>query len=408
MATAPSHAIDALADFAANASAQGHKPREERLALHLADAVLARLAGAATSEGQALYRFYERSSPGQLGRVAADASVTRLTEIDDIHRATCVTVGALTAPVALGFCAQDCTRARLFDALFVGQELALRLSSALGGARLLTRGLWPSFLVAPMGAAATLGRLLGLPPAQMRQALALAIAQVPRVPGKFIGARPARWMLFGEAVRQGCVAALAAADGMEGDPSLLDAAWLQAVGGDLADVARLGPDNILSDGMSIKPHASAKQGLCAIHGMQQLLADPRFSPERIESIELQVPPAYAPMLDRDPPRSTRLASLVSAPWQLALAAFQPALLDDVARAAWPDDARLDAFAVRVRVVHVSMAGPVVRVYAERVETGDPMEVELTKARYQELQAKPGDEFWAHLKSVRVFSDDYSI
>ncbi len=343
-------AIDALTDFAVHASAQGHQQREARLALHLADAVLARLAGAATGEGQALYRFYERSSPGPLGRVAADASVTRLTEIDDIHRATCVTVSALTAPVALAFCDPNCTRARLFDALFVGQELALRLASALGGARLLTRGLWPSFLVAPLGAAATLARLHGLPPAQMRQALALAIAQVPRVPGKFIGARPARWMLFGEAVREGCVAALAAADGMEGDPGLLDAAWLQAVGGELADVARLRPDYILSDGLSIKPHASAKQGLSALHGMQQLLNDPRFSPERIEAIEVHVPPAYAPMLDRDPPRSTRLASLVSAPWQLALAAFQPALLDDVARASWPDDARLDAFAARVRVV----------------------------------------------------------
>jgi sulfate transport system ATP-binding protein len=65
-------------------------------------------------------------------------------------------------------------------------------------------------------------------------------------------------------------------------------------------------------------------------------------------------------------------------------------------------------AVLVRVRHVSVAGPIVRLYAERTDTGDALEVELTKTRYQELQAKAGDELWAHLKSVRVFSDDYSI
>ena len=347
MVTATSGAIDALAEFAVTATA---KDRQARLALHLADAVMARLAGAATSEGRALYRFYDRMDAGRLGRVAADSAVTRLTEIDDIHRPTCVTVSALTAPVALVLCDQGCSRDRLLDSLFVGQETALRVASALGGARLLTRGLWPSFLVAPIGAAATMGRLLGLPFAHMRQALALAVAQVPRVPGRFASTRPARWMLFGEAVRQGCVAALGAADGMQGDPGLLDAAWLHAVGGDLADASRLDAVEVLSDALSIKPHASAKQALAAIHGLQQLLADKLVSPEHIEAIELHVPTAYAPMLDREPPRSSRLASLVSAPWQLALAALHPHLLDDVARESWPTDPRLADFAGRVRVL----------------------------------------------------------
>jgi len=338
--------INALADFAVSASAQG---RQVRLALHLADAVLARSAGESCSEGRALYGFYARADGHRLGRVAANAAVMRLTEIDDIHRPTAVTVGALTAPVALAFCDSACSRAGFFDALFVGQEVALRIASALGGARLLTRGLWPSFLVAPVGAAATAGRLLGLSHDQMRQALALAIAQVPRVPGRFMGARPARWLLFGQAVRQGCVAALAAADGMEGDPSLLDAAWLQAVGGDLSDATQLARSDFLSDAISIKPHASAKQALTAIHGLQQLLADQKVTPDRIEAIELYVPPAYASMLNRDPPQSSRLASLVSAPWQLALTALYPALLDDVARESWPSDPRLAAFAARVHV-----------------------------------------------------------
>lgn len=340
-------AMDALAQFAATASAAGHMPH---LALHTADALVALRAGAATSEGQALQRFMDRADAGVLGRVTANAAVVRLTEIDDIHRPSCVTVGALTVPVAVAFARDGTAPAEFLDALYVGHELALQLALAAGGARLLTRGQWPSLIVAPFGAAATAGRLLGLTPARMRQALALAVSHAPRQPGRFQGSRPGRWLLFGEAVRSGCMAALAAADGIDGDPELLNADWLRAVGGDLAAPDQLTPTGLLTHGISIKPHASAKQGLAAIHGLRQLFAQKGIAPGQIEALEVHVPPAYAVMLDREPPRTSRLASLVNAPWQLALAALQPALLDDVAREVWPGDPRLPALAARVRVL----------------------------------------------------------
>jgi 2-methylcitrate dehydratase PrpD len=122
------------------------------------------------------------------------------------------------------------------------------------------------------------------------------------------------------------------------------------VGGDLAAPDQLTPTGLLTQGLSIKPHASAKQALAAIHGLRQLIARHQLVPEQIEAIEVQVPPPYAAMLDRDPPRTNRLATLVNAPWQLALAALQPALLDDVAREVWPEDPRLPALAARIQVV----------------------------------------------------------
>jgi len=340
-------AMDALAQFAATASAHGCMPH---LALHTADALIALQAGAATAEGQGLLRFLAGADTGALGRVAAHAAVMRLTEIDDIHRPTAVTVGALTVPVAVAFSRDSSTPAQFLDALHVGHELALRLALAAGGARLLTRGQWPSLLVAPFGAAATAGRLLGLAPERMRQALALALAHAPRQPGRFQGARPGRWLLFGEAVRSGCMAALAAADGIDGDPDLLGADWLRAVGGDLAAPDKLAPTGLLTRGLSIKPHASAKQALAAIHGLRQLMAREGITAPRIEAIDVHVPPAYATMLDREPPRTSRLSSLISAPWQLALAALHPELLDDVARAVWPEDPMLTLLASRVRVL----------------------------------------------------------
>lgn len=340
-------AIDRLADFAASASSTVCR---DHLALHTADAMVAFLAGAATAEGQALQRFMAGADTGALGRVTANAAVMRLTEIDDIHRPSCVTVSALTVPVAVAFARDNTTSAQFLDALYVGHELALQMALAAGGARLLARGQWPSLIVAPFGASATAGRLLGLTPARMRQALSLAVSHAPRQPGRFQGARSGRWLLFGEAVRSGCMAALAAADGIDGDPELLSADWLRAVGGDLAAPELLAPSGQLTRGLSIKPHASAKQGLTAIHGLRRLLAEGTFTPEQIDSIEVHVPPPYAAMLDREPPRNSRLSTLISAPWQLALATFQPALLDDVAREVWPEDPRLPALAARVRVV----------------------------------------------------------
>jgi 2-methylcitrate dehydratase PrpD len=185
----------------------------------------------------------------------------------------------------------------------------------------------------------------------MQHALALAAAQTPSPIGRTVGQRPGRWLLFGEAVRAGCVAALAAADGIDGDPMLLSDAWLRRIGGDHVDTSWLAPqegDSPARLQISVKPHCAAKQVLAAVDGLRALLAG-GVRVGDIDSIEVAVPTAYAAMLDREPPETGRLASLVSARGQLALAALQPASLDDVARDGLRWTPVLVAFAARVRV-----------------------------------------------------------
>lgn len=339
--------IAAQAAFAAEGRCAGHAPR---MALHLADTLTARRAGAACAEGESLRQWLLALEDGPPAQVAVHASLIRLSEIDGIHRASAVTASAITVPVALVLGAQAQRAERVLDALFVGQALAIRLAMALGGARLLAAGQWPSLLVAPWGAAAAAGRLLDLSPAQMGHALALALAQTPHAPGRGVGARPGRWFVFGQAVRAGLLSAMAAANGVEGDTQLLNEAWLRAAGGDAVRPAELDADaGALLDTTSFKPHCSAKQGLAAIEGLRALLAQ-GLRPEAIERVELAVPTAYAAMLDREPPQASRLASMVSARWQLALAALCPERLDDVARDNPPADAALAHFMQRVRVV----------------------------------------------------------
>jgi 2-methylcitrate dehydratase PrpD len=230
--------------------------------------------------------------------------------------------------------------------------LAVQLSLALGGAGLMARGLWPSYLVAPFGAAATAGRMLGLSPERMAHALAMALAQTPRSVGRSTGDRPARWLLFANAVRAGCLAAMAAHDGMDGDVTLLSPAWLQAVGADSRAPAHnpslLSPQPVVHE-LSIKPHCAAKQTLAAVHALQALLQG-GLQASAIESIELRVPTAYAGMIDREPPSASRLASMVSVRWQLALTALAPALLDDVRRAPTSQAQALTQFAAKVQVL----------------------------------------------------------
>eukprot|EP01041_Mallomonas_annulata_P013353 gene13353-28301_t len=64
---------------------------------------------------------------------------------------------------------------------------------------------------------------------------------------------------------------------------------------------------------------------------------------------VSVPPPYAQMIDREPASASRLASMVSVRWQLALAALRPELLDDVSRHVFPSDRALHDFADKVRV-----------------------------------------------------------
>ncbi|MDB5964737.1 MAG: hypothetical protein JWQ72_1237 [Polaromonas sp.] len=339
-------AIDTLAEFAATASAGFVK---DRLAIHIADGVIALLAGQRSLEGQSLSAFFARTESSALATLSANAAAMRLSEIDDIHRASGVTASAIALPSAIALSTWVAPEPERFaDAVMVGQAVAIELALAMGGAKLMAQGMWPTYLVAPVGAAAAAGRMLGLPASRIRHALAIALAQTPRSAGRSSGARPARWLLFANAVRSGCLAALAAADGVNGDVGLLDEAWLKSVGGALAKAGVAAPVARV-DELSIKPHCAAKQTLSAIHGLKQLMAE-GLDPATVESITVSVPSAYAAMIDREPPSASRLASMVSARWQLALAALQPALLDDVSRDAFPAEAALEDFAARIRVV----------------------------------------------------------
>lgn len=319
-------ALALLAEYAAAHTID--PPLRDRLALHVADGFIAWQAGRRTREGRGLAAFLGADA------AAVNSALIRHTEIDDIDRASGVTACAIVLPAALE--GKPVAR-RFVDALAVGYELAARRAEAIGGARLLAQGIWPSYMTAPFGAAAAAGRVLGLSAEQMSNALALALAQTARRVGRSRG----RWLLFAQAVRAGCLAARAASQGYTADRDLF--------ADELEAAARgLGSDSVVRR-VSFKPHCSAKQALSAIHGLKTLVAR-GVAARDIERVDVAVPTAYAGMLDREPPTAGRLASMVSVRYQLALAALRPELLDDVAREPIQWSAQIESWAARVRVI----------------------------------------------------------
>ena len=317
--------------------------------LHLADACIAHSLGVQTAQAVQMRAAWHLMPPfPALSALPWHAACLRLSEVDDIHRPSAVTAAAMVVPTALAVAEwQHSTPQALASALTAGYRVALQLGVAMGGARLLTQGLWPSYLVAPCAAAATAGHLLGLDEGAMAHALSLALSQTGRSVGRSQGEWPGRWWLFGQAVHGGCQAAMAAQQGMQGDLGLLNPAWLQAVGGAGSVALAHAPADPWRE-MSFKPHCAAKQTLSALHAFQQLLGQ-GLRVNDIERIEVLVAPAYAAMIDREPPTASRLASMVSVRWQLTLAAWAPERLDDVLRTPMPGDADWLTWSERVTV-----------------------------------------------------------
>jgi 2-methylcitrate dehydratase PrpD len=361
-----------------------------KLGLHLLDTVGAWHAGTRTADAELIAKLaatqpgLAAAGEGPLDCVAQRVAIVRATEIDDIHMQSCTTIGSVVVPVAVTAAGALGTKdaSRFAQSLAAGYEAMVRLGIAVSGATILYRGIWPTFFLAPVGAAAVAAPLLGLTAAQTADALAIALALTSGAPG---GAGAPRWILLGQAARAGVFAALAAVKGYRGDRSLLDGDWLQRSHGITLDPARLiapldGEGAIAT--ISYKPFCAAKQNTAAIDGFRQLLM--RTTPEAIAKVKVNVPPAYAGMIGQSRAHHGRVERIISTDYQLALAAYRPDLLDDVVRPDLSQDAKIAAFMPKVEIAaDPALASHFPATYPARVEvtlsSGETLAVLVTDA-----------------------------
>jgi 2-methylcitrate dehydratase PrpD len=344
--------LDALTDFVATANA-GDLPAGERTILrrHTADVVAARVAGAACSEGKAVAAFFP---PGDgIEAVAGLATLVRLTETDDIHTPSGTTPSSVAVPVALALAAEaPCSAGQLESAIHVGLETTVRLGMAVGGAKVLYQGLWPTRTCATLGAAATAARVWGLGRDETRNALSLAVMLTAGRTGRFSGEPSGRWILFAHAVASGVRAARAARAGFKGDLTVLDGDWLALSLGLPVDlgvlVGNLGRTSVLTQ-LSLKPYCTARQALPGAEAMRALAAQ-GLDPAAIESFMIKAPAAYVGMISQKLDPAIRSSAFTSGPGNVAIAALDPGSLYDIERTRALHDPRIAALAAKGTVV----------------------------------------------------------
>ncbi len=346
--------IGELASFVTGAKASTlPEAEQDRLRLHFTDTVIAALAGARIPEGKALQAF--GGAETLAARIGRSAAAARLTEVDDIHLPSCVTPSAGVVPVALALAAEARTFApdAVASAIWVGTELAVRIGLAVGGPQILYRGIWPSYLAAPVAAAAAAARLFAINEARTVHALSLAFMLMAGGVGRIHGAPSGRWFLYGNAVAGGILAAEAARADYRGDPDLLQRTWLADTHGIALDGDRLlkglGSGSVYAS-LSLKPFCSAKQAIAAIEAFRTIVADMNLGCEAITKTRVRVPPAYSGMIATPAVPGGRQSSLVSVAHQIALAASKPQQLYDVDRSGTFADDAVAQFAGKVEVV----------------------------------------------------------
>ncbi len=325
---------------------------DAKLRLHFLDTIGAMAAGAASREGRELAGDSTAVFPlgrDPMDRLALAVARTRLTEVDDIHMPSCITPGAIIVPVVLFMSrGKNFDVARAAAGMRAGYDAMVRLGCAVDGARILYKGIWPTYLTAPIGAAACASASLGLDKTATAHALALSLAQVSGAAGAPSAGRNARWLLAGWAAANGVRAALAARDGFTGDLSLLDNDWFQKTHGIAFDASKLtgSPGSSLLE-MSIKPWCIAKQACSGLAAFMQLL-DGGINPAEITAVRIHVPQSYRAMIAHQPPG--RIGRIVSMAWQCAVAAFHRDELLNIERPDYSHERQFSDFLRKVEVV----------------------------------------------------------
>jgi 2-methylcitrate dehydratase PrpD len=313
---------------------------------HAADTLLAAAVGAWTGEGRELR--YVMSASSLADAIGMQAAVVRHTEIDDIHTPSCTTPSSVTVPTAfaLAHAGGISDPAHVAGALWVGTELLVRLGVAIDGARVLYRGVWPTYFCAPLAVAAIAARIGKLSEDATAHALSLALMRTAGRSGRFHGRIPGRSVILGMAVADGVRSAQAAREGVGGDPDLLDGPWLRDAHGLNADpkalTADLGQGSIYTQ-LSLKPFCSAKQAVAATEALMAVV-DGGVAPDTIDKVTVRVPPPYARMIATKPEEGARSSTIVSAAYQLGLAAFRRERLYDIERASAMQEAAVLALA----------------------------------------------------------------
>lgn len=193
----------------------------EAAALFSLDALASAYAGSNTVVGGNLRRWASASELDDKRRALLMGALTHITETDDLHRASVTHPGCVVVPVA--FCLGEKLAAdgeQILRAVLHGFEAMCRVGAAVGPAHY---RVWHNTATCgPFGSAMAAASLLGLDPAQTRDALGNAGTQSSGFWQFMQNGAMSKHLHAGRAAESGLLSAELAAHGFTGPPEILE------------------------------------------------------------------------------------------------------------------------------------------------------------------------------------------
>jgi 2-methylcitrate dehydratase PrpD len=256
-----------------------------------AEAVLAAVRGAGAIPVPGRARRADMLDAAFLGGTAGHGI-----ELDDGYRQGSVHPGCTVVPAALSVgCQMGASGKAVVEALVAGYETAIALARACHP-DLRQRGFHPTGACGVFGAAVATAKLLGLPPAQIADAIGIAASSAAGLFAFVNGGADIKRLHAGHASREGVQAALLAKQGIQGPPGVIEArdGFLQAfafgrvgMGGSLARPLALPPD--VPFGITdcyVKPYACCRHLQPAVEALMGLCGDENISPDEVTRIDV--------------------------------------------------------------------------------------------------------------------------
>ncbi|KPH73548.1 MmgE/PrpD family protein [Bosea vaviloviae] len=318
----------------------------------------------------ALHRWADRyRGPGPARIVASDIMATaeivafvngaagHSFELDDTHDASLSHPGAVVIPAALAVAAETAASGRdVMAAVAAGYEAMARIGIASRAERLIATGFHPTAVLGVFGAAATVGKLLGLDADGIScawgHALSLSAGSM-QFSQEVTGAEVKR-LHAGYAARNGVLAAQMALAGIDAPLRSLDGKYgfLALYGDDPmpAELNKMGPNGLAIHDISIKPYACCRLLHSMIDGLRTTTNNFSATSEQIASITVRGPRKLVEQhMVRRP--KTPMAAQYSLPYTVGATlaygperfdAFETANLSDARILAWADRVEVEA------------------------------------------------------------------
>lgn len=343
-------ATSQLADFVSALDARS-LPDSVRAttAQHILDVIAGVFASTGIPEAVSVREALDDGAAATAGKFAMMAHAA---ESDPIHTGTTICAGLISVPPALLFSPDGATAVAAVNA---GYETAIRIGAALGSARLLGQGWWPTAVLGGAGAAAATARARHLSAEKTRHAISLALIQTGGLGSGAPEAPESRNLLAANCVRIGVEAADAAAKGVAGPPEPLtgNRGFLYAFGfepqPDLL-LAGLG-DRWAIEETSLKAFPCALQAQAALTALRELIAEQKLAADDITTIEFSLPDGMRRIVDRPDPPTSRFGAAASLQFLAAACVADGDILPDRLGEAGRKHEAVVSFMKNVTVAH---------------------------------------------------------